>query len=239
MKLGIIVSIICAPLVGLGQGSFQNLDFESANVPDSPQTGYPNPISTTAALPGWTALLGTDSQSQVQHNTETLGTATVTLLGPTWSGIAPGIIDGKYSVFLQTGSDPNNESVTDNASIEQMGTVPLDAEWLQFKAWVEPGMGDSTFTVSFGGNVLALTALVTSQSPDGEPYTLYGADVAPYAGETGELEFTSLFNEHDPALLLDDINFSTTAVPEPSPIVLAGIAAAMFAARRRWGQKRD
>jgi len=231
-----LLTVALAMLEFNARAQFQDLDFESATVPSSPKTGYPNPVSTSAALPGWTALLGSDIQSQVQHNTETLDTASISILGPTWSSVGPGIIDGNYSVYLETGVDPSNESVTENSSIEQMGTVPLGAESLQFKAWVQPGTGDSTFTVSFAGNTLALTALSTSVAPNGQPFTLYGADVTPYEGQSGELEFTCLYDGASPDLLLDDINFSPTSVPEPSPLLLTAIAGAMFAGRRRWMQ---
>ncbi len=210
-----------------GQG-FVNLDFEQAGdylTPTPPgQPGGAVPIAS--GLPGWSGLIGMNSVSEVLQNNLTLGSASIDILGPHFSSSY--IIDGSYSVMLQAGG---TGSGTANVSIEQAGTIPLTAETLQFKASESPASG--MFLVSFDGNTLSPVLL--SSGPN---YNLYGANVAPYAGETGQLEFTELFNPSFPGLLLDDISFSTTAVPEPSPLILTGMAAAMFAARRRWMRKR-
>ena len=51
-----------------GQGTFQNLDFESATVPlsqpPSPNPGVPS-VDITAALPGWSVFIGTNQASRV------------------------------------------------------------------------------------------------------------------------------------------------------------------------------
>jgi hypothetical protein len=62
---------------------------------------------------------------------------------------------------------------------------------------------------------------------------VYGVNIAPYAGETGQLEFTEVDSGSNPSALLDDISFSTSAVsPEPSPFILTGIGGLIFALRR-------
>jgi hypothetical protein len=150
------------------------------------------------------------------------------------SGYEPGIVDGNYSAYLQAGPYPGGSSPFQSASIAQTGEVPLTAESLQFKAWE---MFGGNFTVSFDGASLPLDLLSTGTAFSGQPYDVYGVNIAPYAGQTGTLEFTENIGNGN-SLLLDDIGFSTTSVPEPSPLVLTGIAGAMFAARRRWRRKR-
>ncbi len=141
-----------------------------------------------------------------------------------------GIIDGNYSVDLQTGANPLNPTpLTVNASIEQNGTVPSTAESLLFEA-----REITPITVSFDGNVLATVALSSGTSADGLPYTLYGANISAWASVTGELEFTAV-NSGDNFVVLDDISFSQIAVsPEPSPLILTGIGGLILALHRRF-----
>jgi hypothetical protein len=236
---------ICFCLAGMraagsaqAQGTFQNLDFESASVAASPSESYPNLVSIASALPGWTGYLGADQQTQVGYNAPANSTASITLIGPTWNsanvGIyGVGIIDGSYSVDLQTGAAPNNGPTALNASIEQNGTVPSTANSLLFEA-------DETtpLSVSFNGSALVPIALSSGVSAEGVPYTLYGANISAWAGRTGELEFTSEANSSANFVVLDDISFSTMAIPEPSPLALTGIGALVFALYRRFAPKR-
>ncbi|MGA2555128.1 MAG: PEP-CTERM sorting domain-containing protein [Verrucomicrobiota bacterium] len=226
----------CVWLSAQAQGDLQNLNFEAANLPVIPAGQYGGEVPVSSALPGWTVYLGSSQQTQVLHNYAYNSTATVDILGPNWQeghGYTFEIIDGQYSVFLQSGNDPNNIALLDNASIAQTGTVPANAESLQFKAWQ---LYVGTFSVTFNGNSLSPVALSSGQSPSGQPYTVYGADIAAYAGETGQLEFTQLYNGADPALLLDDITFSPNAIPEPSPLALILMGGLALAARRWRGK---
>lgn len=214
--------------------NFQDLNFESANVPATGFEPYGSySVSVTSALPGWTAYLGGQEITQMSYNSPTLSVATVCLIGPTWdsSGLASsgvGIIDGNYSLDLETGITPLNPTTTYvNASIEQYGTVPSTAKSLEFKE------AEGPLTVSFNGNVLVPVALSTGVSADGLPYTLYGADISAWVGQTGELEFATSSDVDYAYAELDDISFSTTEVPEPSPFFLVGIGLPLFAAGNR------
>jgi hypothetical protein len=155
------------------QGSFQNLNFESANL--SPTQGaqlWPDYVPIASGLPDWTAYLGSVQQTQVSQNTFTGDTASVDILGPNWgSQLGPGgsplgVIEGNYSVFLQTGVGPPNYTGYVNASIAQTGTIPIAAESLQFKAWTY--FSTSALTVSFGGINLPLTALSSGTASSGQ-----------------------------------------------------------------------
>ena len=216
--------------------SFQNLDFESATL--TPEQGYqpwPNLVPISEALPGWTAYLGNVQQTDVGQNTYANSLATVDVLGPGFGtqpgpfGEGLGIIDGNYSVLLQGGITPDSpESVYVSASIGQTGTVPVGAESLTFRAW-DIYANLALFTVSFDGSVLSPTFLSTGISPSGQQYNVYGVNVAPYAGQTGQLEFAAEASAAEPTVLLDDIQFSPNAiVPEPNSLTLAALGGLAF-----------
>jgi hypothetical protein len=226
-------AILLALLSAQAQGTFQNLNFESANVAASGPQLY-NFVPIGSALPGWTAYLGTVQVTQVGYNCPANSTASITLIGPTWNSYdtteanGVGIIDGNYSIDLQTGANPiSPEPELINASIEQNGTVPAYAESLQFEA-----RETTPFTVTFNGNVLSPVVLSSGVSADGVPYNLYGANISAWAGQTGELEFTADQLDEN-YVVLDDISFSTNSVtPEPGTLALIFLGGAALAARR-------
>jgi len=193
-------------------------------------------VPVSSALPGWTAYIDSVQQTQVQQNAYDTGLAVIDIFGPNYPaaepspGIVPGVIDGNYSVLLQAGAEPGTSGVTTGVSIAQTGTVPDDDQWMQFRAWETYWTG---FTVSFDGNSLSPVVLGT-----GANYTLYGVNIAPYSGQTGQLEFTADFVTPGSSWLgLDDIAFAAT--PEPSPLVLTGIGGVLFALYRRFALKRQ
>ena len=200
-----------------GQTSFQNLDFESASLGPSPPGLNFVPIS--AALPGWTGYFGAGPATQVLQNDYTLGEASIDILGPNWpTTYGVGTIAGSFTVMIQAGGDPTNSSIGVNASIAQSGTIPANTESLQFQA--SELFGGNNFSVSFAGNSLSPILFSSGQSPSGQPYNVYGVDVSAFAVQTGQFEFTSIFNPSDPSLLLDNISFSPTPVPEPAVTAL-------------------
>jgi len=225
--------------------SFINLNFESATL--SPESGYqnwPNLVPISQALPGWNAYLGSVEQTEVGQNTFANSYATVDILGPGWGtqpgpfGANIGIIDGNYSVLLQGGySSDDSYNGYVNASIAQTGMVPATAESLTFRAWDYLG-NLNLFAVSFNGNTLSPTLLGTGTSPSGQPYNIYGVNIVPYAGQTGQLEFTADGSAAEPTILLDDISFSTQAVPEPSILGLTAIGGLVFGARGWFARRR-
>jgi hypothetical protein len=226
----LVLSFLLFAISGGAQSAFQNLDFESATVAGSGPEPYPNFVPIGTALPGWTAYLGSQQVTQVGYNAPANSTASITVIGPTWASSAGfGIIDGNYSVDLQTGANPLGQTPpTENASIEQNATVPSFANSLQFEA-----LELTPLSVSFNGNTLAPVALSSALGSDGVHYTLYGANISAWAGQSGQLDFTAVFNGSYNYDLLDDISFSQTAVaPEPSPLVLYAIGGLLLCARR-------
>jgi len=236
--ISIVLSIVS--INSSGQGTFQNLDFESADLTPVPAGQGGGDVPLSAALPGWNASIGSTAVTEVLQNNSTLGNASIDILGPDWGFIYPGIIDGNYSVYIQSGGIPGGGPGSGgvNASLWQDGIVPANAQSLQFKAW-EDLPPFASFSVTFADNSLTPIAIGSGQSPSGQDYTIYGVNISPYSGQTGQLEFAADFNPNGPSwLLLDDISFSPQAVPEPSPIVLSGIGGLLFGLYRRFAPKR-
>jgi hypothetical protein len=215
--------ITCALRV-VAQGSFQNFNFESAN---PVLTGVPGgQVTFASAFPGWAGYLGNSVTSVGLFNDITLGSASIDLIGPgVSSSLGYGVMDGQYSTVLQAGGvSPGGSSVA--TSIGQSGTIPANDVSLELKAWVP---GDGALSVSFNGYSLPLVALSFGVAPSGQSYTLYGANIEPYAGENGPLQFTANWGSVE----LDDISFSTTSIaPEPSIVALTVIGGLLCAARK-------
>ena len=225
------MSAALTTLTALGQSTFQNLDFESASLaPTSGQYGGPVPISS--ALPGWAAFIGNVQQTQAIQNDYTLGAASIDVFGPNWSSIAPGLIDGNFTILLEPGLSTQG---TVAASIEQTGTVPVNSESLQFKAW--GFLPSPTLNVSFSGNSLMPVMLSSGQTLSGQTYTIFGADISTYAGQTGQLQFTIPYsNSGLNGVEFDDITFSPNAVPEPGTLALVLTGGGVLAIRRWRGK---
>lgn len=193
-----------------GQG-FLNLDFESA------QTGTNNPglhsvlVSVTNALPSWAAYNGNMALSKIYYATSYLDLlGTVGLVGSNTA------LSGNFSVWLG-----------DTASISQTGLVPADAESLRF--WTDGSLLGAGLEVSLGGQSLSYSAL--SQNAN---YWVYGANIP--SGMAGQMESLTFLTQGAGSgyFRLDNIAF---VVPEPSEPTLLGLAAILFALRRRRQQK--
>ncbi len=220
LGLGVLASSTSA------QGTFQNLDFEQANpVIVVGGSYYPYSVTTASALPYWTVTIGGVQQTQITENDPSIGYPWVVLAGPgLGSGIIPPI-DGSYSVLLQ-GSFPASIP-----SISQTGTIPAGTKSLLFEAH----SGSGALDVLLGTQIVPFVAVGI-----GPNYTLYGANISAWAGQTEQLAFAAC--ESSTGLnnwVIDDISFSTTVVvPEPGPLALTGVGAVLFALCRRFAAKR-
>ena len=212
------------------QGTFQDFDFESANLSPIPSGQYGGEVPISSALPGWNASIGGVSVTQVLQNNYTGGATCVDLFGPNWTLLGPGIIGGNYTVYLQAFSSSQG-----NVSLWQNGTIPANAASLEFSAWSQ--YNPAYFLVSFAGNNLSPVMLSSGTAPSGQPYDVFGVNIAPYAGQTGQLQFTALDNNPPGNIELDDITFPTQPIPEPSPLALTGVGALLFALYRRLAAK--
>jgi len=192
----------------LTQGTFQNLNFEAAQLVPIP--GDPNgAVQFSAAFPGWTGYIGSQQAVTTVPNGVPIGPsqAFIAIMAPPdWVAH-----QGSYEVGF---ASENGLSV----GIAQTGQVPTEAKSLQFLALYAP-------TVSLAGQVLSPIRLGNGPGAT----SLFGVDVSSFAGQTRELRF-------QPGLgidYLDAITFSDQGIPEPSTFGLFTLGALLFASRAR------
>jgi hypothetical protein len=212
-----VVALLVGNQLGFAQG-FVNLDFEDA-IPPSNLT------------PGWTTYYGTANNptyepAGVAYDDISLGGPSVFLEDKNDQGTQP--IQGNDSVLLFGAEGIIYVPIEDqlSASIGQNGTVPTTAQsmtfWCSQSQWLN---GSSSLQVTFNG--LPIDYLVTGSTA---AYTIYAADISAYAGKTGQLLFTAPV---DTVALLDNIQFSSSSVPEPSEFALSALGALLLGFRRR------
>ena len=228
MNVQILSSLMLgSAILANAQGTFQNLNFESANLSPVPSGQFGSFVSISDALPGWTGYLGSEQVTQVLQNNLTLGNASIDILGPNWS--YNGIIEGQYMVVLQPGLDPFGSGQNVSASISQTSLVPANALSLQFKA--ETPLF-SAWSVSLGGDNLSVIPLGT-----GANYTLYGANIpSSDAGQAETLTITALAAGNT-AESFDSFVFLPSPLPEPNPLVLTCIGWLLVASYCRYAAK--
>jgi hypothetical protein len=211
------LSLICAAFSVHAQGSFGNLNFESAQIPSSTPPGY---VSVATGLPGWTVYLfqpafGVEPQSQVFYDGTSLGGAFVAINDAnTGFGFAP--LQGRFSAVLYGGE------FEQSATISQTGLVPGGTMSLQaVMHW-----SGAAPVVTVGGQTINMVPLQTFPS-----YTLYGGDISAFAGQVAALSFTEpppTTTTPPSELILDNIVFSTQGVPEPSIFGLSALGALLL-----------
>jgi hypothetical protein len=193
------------------QGTFQNLDFESANI--APGTPINSQVSAIDALPGWavTTHVGCDFFS--------IGGAFISIIDTNLGGgITP--LQGQYSAMLFGGEGGPT-------TLSQTGMVPIGTKSLQVDL---AGRDVSSLIVSMGGQTIPLFPEATFPN-----YTQYGGDISSFASQTTTLSFTEQIPAGGPpgVLELDDIQFSVSPVPEPATFALFATGALLLAFRRR------
>lgn len=213
---------------------FLNLNFEQATVtPASP--GYTpsdavDPISAASALPYWTVTEDSTVCTAVWGSPVALDETSVALV---YGSNSP--IQGNYSVQLTAYADAP-AGLYRSSSISQTGTIPLDAQSIQFllSSPSQAGSVPANPIVTLDGTPISLS--VISQS-DG--VTLMGGNISAFAGDTETLAFLcqastgGTFPANENYFNLDDIQFSTTPVPEPTTLALSVIGG-LFFTWRRW-----
>ena len=224
--LGVTGSTACG-------ADFQNLDFEAGPAYADrwfPPTQYPN------VMPGWTVNASGSGQTNAFCNDFILdypGVALMTRGGYLGTNY---VIAGDRSVYLQSSASLGDPSSAINVSISQVGLVPVDAQSLVFDArnqWsslfpIPPG----PFKVTMDGVAVPLILLTS----DGGNVT-YAANIASWSGQTTELSIGVLASSAwgganwEGWSVVDSIQFSSTAVPEPSTFVLAALGGLLLGFR--------
>jgi hypothetical protein len=219
--LVVLLNAWCA----VGQGSFQNLDFESAAIVHAP--GRPaNDFLFAQAFPGWTGYIGGVQEGLTSYNDLVLDTAVFSIIdrgfiNPLGAG---GLIQGNFTAVLMSGLVQIGQPA--DATLAQTGLVPTGTESLQFRAHLDNLSSSDTFSVALGGQTLSLIALQA-----GANYILYGADIHAWAGQTAELAITCIAqrpHQADTYLYLDSIQFSDQPVPEPGVLGLSALGALLL-----------
>ena len=197
--------LLCA-LGAEGQGTFQNLGFENTTLTVFVRNPFIPSYATNATIPGW---------GWSPHETFGFGDPNTTVALDGFALDAPAVtlqanssraIQG-YTVFLQGGTMGGGlvTGNTNGAFIYQTGQIPTTSQSLTY-------LGSGAVRVAFNGQLLP--SIVISNAAT---HTVWGVDISAYAGQSGELRFTSPWLASG---LLDDIRFSPAAIPEPSALAL-------------------
>lgn len=207
-SLRICLASIIVVASAQAQITFQDLDFEGGQL--VPVPGSPGLYNASSAIPGWTAYMSGVPQSAISLDGGSLmvGHAYLTLIGPPNTAF-----QGRYTFSFAAGVDQSSQA-TIPVSLSQTAQVPADAKSLQFLASYAP-------TVTLGGQQLTVIPLSTGPLLG----TVFGADISGFAGQTLELSFAPSIG----FAYLDDVRFSSAAIPEPSAISLGLAFVSLFA----------
>jgi hypothetical protein len=196
-----IMVLTCLISYSSGAQSFQNLNFESSTVSVVPTNQFGADVTVAQGLPGWTAYIGGNAVSTIGHNNTSLGGAYIAIEGPQWPSSQ--ILAGNYTALL-LGSSAGNPT---SAAIGQTAQIPATAHSLNFLLSI-----NSSLQVTFNGQSIPIFETGSASS-----YVVMAGDLSPFAGQTGQLLFTAQPNGGG---LLDNIQFSTSSIPEPTAVSL-------------------
>jgi hypothetical protein len=191
-----------------GQG-FVNLDFENATIAPTPVDGATYPADPTQCFPGWTVGGAT---TVVAYNTVSLGAPAISLIGPDFpnnAGFTP--LQGSYSVLLQYFNGDGGPP-----TLSQTGLIPSGTQSINFLV----GNEQSDAVVTLNGVNIPLTQISGGR---------LAGDISTYADSISQLTFsTTTGNPQGDVLYFDDIQFSSSPIPEPSTFGLFALGSLVF-----------
>jgi hypothetical protein len=228
---------------------FQNLDFEQA-MPDLSGPLLNDRYQDAAnVLPHWLVNAGDPGFYGITYNT--FGHVGYGSLIHVFGGDGVSTDDppspnqyravaGNYSAALNSSNDW--------ASLQQTGLIPSGSRSLRFSGYIaELPFFESHGHIAYGDVDVSLNSLslpihdlgpvvgaTFRRGGEGQVFQ-YGVNIPPgLAGTTATLRFYTEGLEASPFLVLDDVQFSPVAIPEPATLGLAAISAvALITVRRR------
>ena len=191
------VSFALLPRV-FGQG-FINMDFERATIAPTPPDGWTYPADPARCFPGWTV-----GGAVVMYNTVSLGSPAINLMGPSFPNAARYTpLQGSYSVLLQFFGSPGQVPPT----LSQTGFISARARSISFL--VSSGISATGAVMMLNGVAIPLVSVSGGR---------LAGDVSPYAGSVAQLTFSTPGSRG--WLYFDDVQFSSSPIPEPSTLRL-------------------
>lgn len=213
-RIACFVAISFALLRNVSGQEFVNLDFEDATIAPTPVGGSTYPADPAQCFPGWTVG---GSGTVVSYNDLSIGAPAVDLMGPYFPNAfnyTP--LQGSYSVLLQyfgyAGSAP---------TLSQTGLVPFGTESINFLV----GTGETDAVVTLNGVSIPLVSISGGR---------LAGDISAFANTVAQLTFSTTGSTGYAGnwLYFDDIQFSTSPVPEPSILGLLASGGLFFSLRR-------
>lgn len=217
---------LSATAVAFGQGAFQNLGFEMANV-SNPDLLHSVPFSS--AFPYWQAYGVHDVPSvppgaltRAYYNATDMDQMTIGIYDA--GGPANHPVFGRYTAYIEADLGSFRQGYI---YLTQTGLIPADARSIRFVSASYSSLAGVSAQLSFSLNGTSISSIPLAIDPS---YVLWGADVSAYAGSSAQIGFTvsALYpfaDTTDPHVFvgvgLDSINFSTTPVPEPRAAALS------------------
>jgi hypothetical protein len=206
------VCLLSSARPSAAQGAFTNLDFEAVAVPP----GFPLGLHPFSELvPGWTG------GPNIYYDGYSSGGALVAIEDLNYPGQHPAPLRGNNSLYLAGGGTQPPVGT----GISQTGLVPIGSKSLT----MDMTFFNGTPIISLGGQTISMVPLTTFPT-----YTVYGGDISSFAGQDEQL---SIFepppaNRPPSILLVDDIQFSPTPVPEPGTWALLAAGGLLLTVRR-------
>jgi hypothetical protein len=184
-------------------------------------------VSPADALPYWSVLYGSVPAFQVFYHGISIGASRIAVEDANFIGSFQAI-SGNFSVLFQGGLEGDPLTPTD-VTITQSGTVPALSQSLLFKT--RGAIPEGWLEVYFQNQLLPIQPVQSLANN----INVYGCDISAFESQYGELKLTGVAPTPFGlgAVLIDDLEFSPTLVPEPSSVALFLLGTGLLVWHRR------